>query len=161
MAQKANQDTKDHLVKLWGHEIMRVFHDRLISVQDQDKLKGILNEQLEQHFQFNYKEHCMTNQSTDAVFVDYLQSEESSNYVEVTNFDQLRQHLVAKLEAYNSQPKVTKLDIVLFGQAIIHVSRIYRILNQKRGHALLVGVGGSGRHSLTRLSSYIVGMNCD
>jgi dynein heavy chain len=43
-AQKANQDTKDHLIKLWGHEVLRVFHDRLVSIADQNQLKGILNE---------------------------------------------------------------------------------------------------------------------
>jgi dynein heavy chain len=50
MAQKANQDTKEHLIKLWGHEIMRVFCDRMVTYDDQNKLKGILNEQLVTHF---------------------------------------------------------------------------------------------------------------
>ena len=47
------------------------------------------------------------------------------------------------------------MDLVIFGSVISHVSRISRMLKQPNGNGLLIGIGGTGRSSATKLAAFI------
>ena len=43
------------------------------------------------------------------------------------------------------------MNLVLFEDALEHLTRIHRVIRMDKGNALLVGVGGSGKASCRKL----------
>ena len=47
------------------------------------------------------------------------------------------------------------MKLVMFLDACEHIARIGRIIRQPSGNALLFGVGGSGRQSLSKIATFL------
>lgn len=91
---------------------------------------------------------------TELIYCDFFSPGNSPTiYEEVTDARRLTELMREHLQEYNEQ--AISMNLVLFADAIGHICKISRVLRQPSGNALLLGVGGSGRQSLTRLASHI------
>ena len=144
------------LLRLWLHEAARVFRDRLVDDAD----RGWFNRLCAQRIHHSFEAQWDVDDFKDLCFADLVESNaEDRDYREHTSMDKLARILDDQLQEYNMMQS-NGMGLVFFSSAIQHLTRIARILRQPRGNALLIGVGGSGRQSLTRLASFIAGYKC-
>lgn len=90
------------------------------------------------------------------VFGDFMNPSSTENriYEEITDLDKLKKVLIENLMDFNMVYN-KDMNIIFFMDAIEHITRIARILRSERGNALLVGVSGMGKQSLTKLASHL------
>lgn len=197
---KCNQ--VDVLARLWAHECMRVFSDRLTNRTDQQWFETLLLTHMDNSFHVKVPEGtspcCIEDTSPDrkasrnfvslsaatgafsaestrpVVFCNFARpGMEPKLYEECLNFDKLCKSMADYLESYNLSTSnqvqrwracmidrnahlyfslytaacvLWQMNLVFFADAVLHVVRVARILSQKRGSALLIGVGGRYAH---------------
>lgn len=143
-------DTRESFVRLWRNEVIRVFSDRLISKED----RKFVNDKITELITEFYSEEAFSSLSNPLVFGDFKVSDESIRVLEdYKTYENVRPYFEESLMNYNE--KNIPMNLVLFDDAIEHLVRILRVIRRPRGHALLVGIPGSGKQSLARLASFV------
>ena len=164
-ARKEQFETGASFIRLWRNEALRILHDRLISAEDKEvvieKLAELVNEKYELDaaavladpilfgdYKHASKEVGLTEEGTEKPPAD-RPYEDLASYADVKPvFEEL-------LGLYNAENK--PMNLVFFEDALEHLTRIHRIVRLDQGNALLVGVGGSGKQSLSKLAAFTSG----
>ena len=140
-----------------------MFSDRLISQEDRDDFMVMLKQQVKQRFRKDYDKIVEVKPLLFASYVPTIYAETDVDkkkplgdiYCELIDKDKMKKRSESMLEEFNNVNRAKKMDLVLFTDAIEHIVKIHRVITTQYGNALLVGVGGSGRKSLTELANFI------
>ena len=143
----------DNVIKLWVHEAERIYGDRLVNAANLATYRGVAADLVGKSFaKFNLKKYFGATPEP-LIFAQFVGSLDDKLYDQFPSAEALSQRLTEALSSYNELNAV--MDLVLFEDAMKHACKVSRIIAADQGHALLVGVGGSGKQSLSRLSSFI------
>ena len=140
------------ILRLWYHECQRVFADRLVNDQDRTWFDDLLRERLVKDFETKHEDVISGDM---LVYGDFMvPNADPRMYESIDDVEKMVGILQEYLEDYNAL-STAQMKLVLFLDAVSHVTRISRVIRQPLGNALLLGVGGSGRQSLTRLAAHM------
>ncbi|KAI7858782.1 dynein heavy chain [Circinella umbellata] len=141
--------TVEGLVRIWAHEALRLFQDRLVDEEERQWTDDMIDSIAMKHFPSLNKDEALER---PILFSNWL----SKHYVPVGR-EQLRDYAKARLKVFYEE----ELDValVLFNDVLEHVLRIDRVFRQPQGHLLLIGVSGSGKTTLSRFVAWMNGLS--
>uniref|UniRef100_A0A336KTI1 CSON011058 protein n=1 Tax=Culicoides sonorensis TaxID=179676 RepID=A0A336KTI1_CULSO len=169
------------LVRVWRNEFSRVICDRLVTADDQRLLYDLIYSEIKENFNeleensskevVNIKAKLNSESISrlsdfdyimrdPILFGDYrnsLNEDDGRFYEDLLDYEAVYFLFQEILEEYNTRK--SRMSLVLFEDCLEHLTRLHRNLRLHRGHVLLIGVGGSGKQSVTRLATFAA--NCD
>uniref|UniRef100_A0A8C9Y8Q9 Dynein axonemal heavy chain 12 n=1 Tax=Sander lucioperca TaxID=283035 RepID=A0A8C9Y8Q9_SANLU len=166
LLKKDSLENKRTMIRLFVHEVFRVYYDRLVDDKDRAWLYQLMTSILKDHFNesfdqvFDPLKQGSREDMRNLLFGDYMNpdlEDDERLYAEVPSMESFSQVVESCLNEYNQMHK-NRMNLVIFRYVLEHLSRISRVLKQPGGNALLVGVGGSGRQSITRLATSMAHM---
>jgi dynein heavy chain len=155
-------DSPLSIARVWRNETMRVFCDRLINDEDRTLVNGMINDLVKGAFGGDAA-GIMADPILYGDFLNICNTKEDEGdegeevgaprlYMDVGTYEAVKVAFERVLKKYNEKNKV--MNLVLFENALEHLCRLERVMQMPRGNLMLVGVGGSGKQSLTRMAAF-------
>merc|ERR1719193_561471 len=136
------------ILRLWAHEALRLFADRLVTDQEQKYTNELVDE---------IAKDCFGGMDLDtALKRPILFSNWFTQTYQGVDEEELRIHVKQRMGVFRNE--VLDVQLVIFDEVLDHVLRIDRVLRQPLGHLLLVGDSGAGKTVLSKFVAWINGM---
>ncbi|ETS83032.1 Dynein heavy chain [Pestalotiopsis fici W106-1] len=136
------------LVRIWAHEALRLFHDRLVTEQERQWTIEAINRIALKYFPQIDEAKALGG---PILFSNWL----NRNYVPVGR-EELRTFVKERLKTFCEEE--VDMPLVLFNEVLEHALRIDRVFQQPQGHLILIGVSGSGKTTLSRFVAWMNGL---
>ena len=165
MMPKELSDNKKLFTRLWVHETLRTFNDKLTTPEDTfflfEKIKHcvkvIFRENFDSAFEHLGKVDGFVTERNlrNLTFGNFVKVEDKLYYQEITSFEAFSKQTKQSLQSYfNLHPSKT-FGFELLRYSMENISKICRILSQENGNMILLGEPGTGRELMTRVASII------
>ena len=140
--------TIEGLVRIWAHEALRLFQDRLVAENERKWTNEAVNRIALDFFPAIEEDKAL---GSPILFSNWL----SKNYIPVDR-ENLRDFVKARLKTFCEEE--VDVPLILFNDVLEHVLRIDRVFRQPQGHLILIGVSGSGKTTLSRFVAWMNGL---
>nr|XP_046467282.1 dynein axonemal heavy chain 10 [Neodiprion pinetum] len=146
-----------HFVRVWRNEFYRVICDRLINAADQELMRDHIESEIRARFEEapDVIDYALRDPLLFGDYRNACNEDEPRHYEDLLDYEAIYSLFMEILEDYNSQKMPIRM--VLFNDALEHLTRVHRALRMHRGHVLVIGIGGSGKQSIIRLASFAAG----
>ena len=141
--------TREELVRIWAHEALRLFADRLVEPEDQEWCSNKIDEVARNWFAGVDYEAALAR----PMFYTTWLSKEAKR----VDRGELKDFLSARLRVFYEEE--LDVELVVFDEVLEHILRIDRVLRQPMGHLLLVGDSGAGKTVLSKFVSWMNGLS--
>jgi dynein heavy chain len=158
-------------ISLWRHECTRVFADKLARIVDKEFIDKQVMDFCSEHFGEEFAEKTSIKVAGEVWWADFqrdtVEDPDTGEdlgapqiYEQSPSMKFIRGRAYENLTRFNEAYPAKIMNLVLFDDAMRHLMKINRTIQQKRGSAMLVGVGGSGKQSLARLAAFTSKHQC-
>lgn len=141
--------TKEELTRIWTHEGLRLFCDRLVDEKDKKWCHDKIDEVAQKWFAGVDFDVALKR---PLFYTSWL-----SKDTRKVERDELKEFLAARLRVFYEEE--LDMPLVVFDEVLEHILRIDRVLRQPMGHLLLCGDSGAGKTVLSRFVSWMNGLN--
>ena len=142
--------SSEELIRLWGHEGLRLFHDRLVTEEEKEWCQNQLDNVANNYF--SNVVDVITTLKRPILYSQWI-----SNHYQSSSRETIKKIVTERMKVFCEEE--LHVPLVIFDDVLNHILRINNVLRNPMGHLLLSGDSGVGKTVLSRFVAWMNNMS--